>query len=241
MAVQAATQASKSLLANFGKLKEVRQKTEETDIVTNADLESEKAILSLIKENFPGHGIISEESSPVQGKDFTWIIDPLDGTFNYSRQLPFYAVSIALAKKDEIVLGVVALPFSNEVFVAEKGKGCLLNGVKTSVSKRTMKEGYFSISSCLPVRKFSEINSMGTNTIPAGVASLAFLAAGRFEIVGICDHAKYWDFPAGYIVAKEAGAIATDWSGKPWDLNSKNLLATNGICHKEAMEIIEGK
>ncbi|GAG27627.1 unnamed protein product, partial [marine sediment metagenome] len=127
IACEAAHQAGTILKNQFGKRKEITYKSR-IDLITDVDIKSEKAILALIKSRYPGHDIITEESNPeLQGSDYRWIIDPLDGTVNYAHDYPFIAVSIALEIRGATEIGIVYNPVMDEFFTAQKGNGAFLN------------------------------------------------------------------------------------------------------------------
>lgn len=133
-----AEEAGEILLANFGRAKEAARKGE-IDLVTEADLASQRLIVEAIRKRYPDHAILSEEEQPVEGEsDFTWLIDPLDGTINYFHGYPVFAISIALKERGEITLGAVYDPLRDEFFYTEKGKGATLNdkGVRVSTTRR---------------------------------------------------------------------------------------------------------
>ncbi len=240
-AVNAALGAGKVLLEDFGRLKHQSAKSNPMDLVTNADLEAEKLILDLISKEFPDHDVLSEET-PYSKKesDYQWIIDPLDGTLNYSREIPLFATSIALAKKGKVVLGVVNLPFYHELYVAQKGKGCFLNGKKTSVSTRVFGDALLDIGSSAPAYylKARENNLHGLRLFGSIIYSLACVASGRLDHK-ITDDKPKWDLAAGALLVEEAGGRVTNWQGESWSLESKNLLATNGVCHEKALELLK--
>ena len=127
-AIKTAKAAGEIQMSYFGNISSLEKKSNNIDLLTNADTESEKYIISEIKLKYPSHSIISEESSKmIRESDFTWIIDPLDGTTNFAHNLPIFAVSIALKKKDRIICGVVHNPAADKCFYAEHEKGAFLN------------------------------------------------------------------------------------------------------------------
>ena len=140
IAIAAAKEAGKILLDNFGKIESVDTK-ELRELVSNVDVATENKIIEVIKSEYPDHGILCEESEEqVTESEYKWIIDPLDGTHNYIYGMYAFGTSIALEHNDEIVLGVVNMPYDDELYLAEKGKGAYLNGEPISVSRRSMQE-----------------------------------------------------------------------------------------------------
>ena len=134
-AIRAAKEAGKIHLKYFRKKFEIRYKAYKHNRVTIADTEAEKKIVSEIRKEYPSHNILAEEAEyPRTGSEYLWVIDPLDGTNNFSKGIPVFCVSIALAKDNELILGVIYDPTRNELFVAEKGKGAFLNGKRIKVS-----------------------------------------------------------------------------------------------------------
>ncbi len=246
VAIKAAEEAGKILRKMFGNVS--REMKSDRSIVTKADLESDKVIRSIIEKYFPEHSILDEESPEKIGSEYKWIIDPLDGTTNFSTCIPFFNISIALFKDDEPIVGVVHSPFLEETFYAEVGNGAFLNGKKISVSKTeeiekciigfchgSDKESTKRISSI-----FSKIKMINPKFRQFGAAALelSYLAAGRidaFILPGLCA----WDVAAGFLIAKEAGAIVTDFEGNPFTINSKDLLASNEKIHQKLLEIIK--
>lgn len=220
----------------------------EINIVTDADRKSEELIISRIRREYPHHDILAEESSEKNsGSDFRWIIDPLDGTTNYAHGYPVFCVSIALERKREIYLGVIYNPALNEMFVARKGGGALLNGRKISVSD-TIELRRSLLATGFPYDIRSDRNNnmdyfkgmaMYAQAIRrAGSACLdmAYVAAGRFD--GFWElKLSPWDTAAGWLLISEAGGIVTDLYGEPFHLYAPHILATNGKIHHKMIEV----
>ena len=159
--INLAKEAGKILMNDFGRLKTIKKKGQ-NDFVTNADYESEKFIISKIQGKYPEHSILSEEKGEIKNdSDYEWYIDPLDGTTNFVHGLPMFGVSIGLAKKGESILGVIYLPFFNEMYVAEKGKGAYLNGKKIHVSDNSdVKNSLVNMSSTRVVNEESYLKKI---------------------------------------------------------------------------------
>lgn len=220
--------------------------------VTEADHAAEKAIIAVIKAQYPDHFILSEEAGEmVTGSEVKWIIDPIDGTINFASGIPICAVSIGVEKNGEMILGAVYNPFINELFFAEKGKGAFLNDKKISVSKKNE-----VIHSCLvtgfpytyldmengPLQVFERFVRKGVPVRRLGSAAidLCWVAAGRFE--GFFEHSlSAWDTAAGYLIVEEAGGKVTDMNGNKYSPYQKKLVATNGLIHDELIEIIRNR
>ena len=216
------------------------------NLVTEADHASEKVIIEVIRESFPGHSILSEEVGAItQESEFKWIIDPIDGTVNFANGIPLCCVSIAVEKDGKMVLGAVYNPFMNEFFVAEKGQGATLNDKKISVSAKTE-----VLKSCLvtgfpytyldhpngPLEVFSRLIRQGVPVRRLGSAAidLCWVAAGRFD--GFYEHKlAAWDSAAGFLLVEEAGGRVTDYDGNHYSPYQPHILATNGKIHDELL------
>ena len=217
-------------------------------IQTWVDTAAEKIILNKIKKNFPSHKILSEEIGQNNKKsDYFWIIDPLDGTTNYSMHLPAYGVSIALACKNEMVLGVTNIPELNELTVAERGKGAFTNSKRLKVSKQklmsksllTFCHGSLNNDIKRAIKLYSEFKQKGFDyrQIGCAVMEFNFVAASRTEAI-MLPGANLYDVAAGALIVKEAGGRVTDFKNKNWTIGSKDILATNGLVHEQILKII---
>jgi myo-inositol-1(or 4)-monophosphatase len=222
------------------------------NLVTEADHASEKAILEIIKQKFPGHHILSEETGEIiQDSNYKWIIDPIDGTVNFAHGIPICCVSIGIEKDGRMVLGAVYAPFLNEMYVAEKGKGATLNDKKINVSKETS-----VLRSCLvtgfpytyldtpngPLEVFERFIRKGIPVRRLGSAAvdLCWVACGRFD--GFYEHKlEAWDSAAGFIIVEEAGGKVTDYKGNYFSPYQPHILATNGKIHDEMLQVINAQ
>ena len=249
VAVKAAKIAGETLEYYFETLIEKEEK-EDKSIVTKADLEADKIILKEIKEKFPDHNILSEETGLVDnGSEYDWVIDPLDGTTNFSRGLPVFATSIALFNSKEAVLSVVYNPITNSLYHAEAEKGAFLNGERIKVSDAENlskaivtlgrardaenKEKTLDIFNKLYFKAYSQ-RIMGSSAL-----EICWVAAGRLEgfiSVGL----KKWDVSGGTLIVKEAGGKITNFSGQELSEEDKYFVATNGRIHKELLDILKG-
>lgn len=221
------------------------------NLVTEADHASEKAILDIIKADFPDHYILSEEAGEIiQDSTYKWIIDPIDGTVNFANGIPICCVSIGIEKDGVMQLGAVYSPFLREFFVAEKGKGATLNDKPISVSDKTE-----LIHSCLvtgfpytyldapngPLQVFDKLIRKGIPVRRLGSAAidLCWVAAGRFD--GFYEHKlAAWDSAAGFLMVEEAGGKVTDFGGNYYNPYQPHLLATNGKIHDELLAVVNG-
>ncbi len=208
------------------------------DFVTEVDQAAEQAIIDTIREAYPGHGILAEESGRTQGakhSDFVWIIDPLDGTTNFIHGLPVYAVSIALAFRGQVQQAVVYDPTRNDLFYASRGKGAYLNDRRIRVSKRTrMLEAL--IGTGFPFRKgdnfqrylkmFEDVMVQCAGLRRPGAASLdlCYVAAGYYD--GFFETGlSPWDVAAGSLMITEAGGLVGNFTGEPDFLYQREILA----------------
>lgn len=242
---------SAEIINNFsGKLTRVSKKGP-IDLVTEADIASEKNIIAEIRRRFPDHEILAEESGLNQtGKSACrWIIDPLDGTTNFAHQIPLFAVSIAFAVDNEINVGIVLNPVSGELFTAVRGQGATLNGTAIEVSRqKDISESLLATGFPYDVKQMLDpvmlrfkqciAASQGIRRLGSAALDLCFVACGRFE--GFWEeNLNPWDTAAGWLIAEEAGARVTDFSGNPYDLNQKEILATNSHIHNELQSTLE--
>jgi myo-inositol-1(or 4)-monophosphatase len=222
------------------------------NLVTEADHASEKAIMDVIRKNFPGHYILTEETGAiVQDSAYKWVIDPIDGTVNFAHGIPLNCVSIAVEHEGEIVLGVVYNPHMNELYFAEKGSGSTLNDKPIRVSEQAE-----TIKACLvtgfpytyinmpngPLEIFERFIRKGVPVRRLGSAAidLCWVAAGRFD--GFYEHKlEPWDSAAGYLIVEEAGGRVTDFTGSKFSIYQHRVLATNGKIHDEMLAIINNE
>ncbi len=241
--------AGKILSKYFGNIDSIITKSTPIDIVTKADIESEKLIIDTIQKKFSKHTIISEESDTQdKNSDFKWIIDPLDGTTNFIHNLPIFAVSIGLQYKDETILGVVYNPAADKMFSALKNNGAYLNEKKIkSSSCKTLSDSLIVTGfPYLHDKKWEESfnifkdfysKSHGVRRLGAAALDLCFVGMGRFEVFYEFN-LKPWDICAGSIIAQEAGAKVSDWNGVKYPDSGERIIATNGLVHKEALDLL---
>ncbi len=249
-AVTAARLAGDIIINNLGHLsKEDVQTKQAFDFVTKVDRWSEAVIMQTIREKFPSHLFLTEETLKQEDTgDYRWIIDPLDGTTNYIHSYPMFSVSIALEYQREVVLGVVFDPLRDELFHAVKDKGSFLNNKKISVSEVNAPQRSL-IATGFPFRAkgmidhylsaFKEIFLDVSDIRRAGSAAidLAYVAAGRFE--GFFELAlSPWDVAAGSILIAGAGGTITDFGGGNDYLLTGNIIAGNIHAHSEMLQVV---
>jgi myo-inositol-1(or 4)-monophosphatase len=250
-AVSAARLAGDIILKNLGRLSASEIQTKQAfDFVTKVDRWSEAVIMQTIREKFPSHTFLAEETLHQEETDnYRWIIDPLDGTTNYIHSYPMFSVSIGLEYKREIVVGVVFDPLKDELFHAVRGKGSFLNNRKIAVSEIRLPEKSL-IATGFPFRAkemidlylsaFREIFSGVSDIRRAGSAAidLAYVAAGRFE--GFFElKLSPWDIAAGSLLITEAGGVITDFGGGVDYLSTGNVVAGNTFIQPEILEKIK--
>lgn len=247
---RALEESGKILKEYFDKDFKIESKDSISNLVTEVDKRSESRIIEVIRSNFPGHNILSEEIGALDtSSDVKWIIDPIDGTINYAHGIPICCVSIGVEVAGEIVMGGIFNPFGNELFFAEKGKGSFLNEKKIQVSKENnfakslLVTGFpynTSSNKNKPVEVFAAIVNKDIPVRRLGSAALdiCWTACGRFD--GFWEYnLNAWDVAAGYIILTEAGGIVTDFNGGKYSVYNKEILATNGLIHEEIIEIIK--
>jgi myo-inositol-1(or 4)-monophosphatase len=247
--IAAAYNGGRVLMSHFGNVSRIDKKGV-IDLVTEADTESEDAIINTIKNVFADHTILAEESGLSTGdSDHRWIIDPLDGTTNFAHQIGLFSVSIAFALKGETVFGLVLSPLTRELFTAVKNRGASLNGRRIAVSQVAAISDSFLVTG-FPynlrdhfdplLTRFSKClkATQGVRRLGSAAIDLCFMACGRFD--GFWEqNLKPWDTAAGELIAREAGAIVTDFSNKPFTIYKKEILATNGKIHKEMLSLLK--
>ncbi len=216
------------------------------DVVTDADRASEALIISAIRERFPDHAILAEESGAAVGSsEYQWVIDPLDGTLNYLHGLPIYCVSLGLLRHGELYIGVIYDPTRDELFAAERGGGARLNGRLLRVS-RTERLAEALLTTGFPYDRFSQpdnnirehdhmlLKCRDIRRPGSAALDLCAVAAGRTDAhweLGL----KPWDVAAGALIVLEAGGTLSDWQGRPWRPDEPRLVASNGRIHAELL------
>jgi myo-inositol-1(or 4)-monophosphatase len=248
IAIEAAVAAGELLRKGFGTIYQVGSKAGHHNLVTEYDLRAEKLILDFIRKKKPESEFLAEESGQTGKGDLLWIVDPLDGTVNFAHNIPFFSVSIGVESHGKMVSGVVFHPLTEELFVAELGRGATLNGKKIEVSKNaTLDKSILATGFPYTVKEnpehcidhFVDILGLGIPIRRLGSAAidLCYTAAGRFD--GYFEVALTpWDLAAGKLILEEAGGKITSWDGSPLDIRTpKTILGTNGLVHKEALQL----
>lgn len=249
--INATEAGAKELMRFFNGTFTISNKEGINNLVTEADHAADKAIRAVIKEAFPDHGIVSEETAELKSEsEYKWIVDPIDGTVNFANGIPICCVSVGLEHKGKMLMGAVYNPILKEFFFAERGKGATLNGKKISVSHKTE-----VLRSCLvtgfpytyldhpngPLQVFERLIRQGIPVRRLGSAAIdmCWVAAGRFD--GFYEHQlNAWDSAAGFIIIEEAGGKVTDLNGDTYSPYQPGIIATNGLIHDELVEWVKG-
>ncbi|GAB4199114.1 MAG: inositol monophosphatase family protein [Bacteroidia bacterium] len=219
------------------------------DLVSYVDIQTEKYLTEQLSCLFSEAGFLAEETHPHSEKEWLWIIDPLDGTTNFTRQLPAFAISVALAHQNQIQLGIVYNIPTDELFFAVKNQGAFLNNQKISVANNSTFASSL-IATGFSVSRFDKVHahlsivehiithSLGIRRMGAAAVDLCYVACGRLD--GFFEwYLNTWDVAAGALIANEAGAVVSDFSGKDNYLYGKEIVAAQPLIYKELLSIIQ--
>jgi myo-inositol-1(or 4)-monophosphatase len=219
------------------------------NLVTQVDRLSEREIVGFLRKRFPEHGFLAEEGgSSRRASEFTWIIDPLDGTTNYAHGYRSYCVSIALSRAGRVVLGVVYDPNLEELFTAVRGGGAFLNGRRISVSStRSLSRSLLATGFPYDVRESANNNldhfanfalrAQAVRRAGSAALDLCHTACGRFD--GYWElKLGAWDVAAGALAVVEAGGRVTDFKAGGFEIHTKELLASNGRIHRQMLDVL---
>jgi myo-inositol-1(or 4)-monophosphatase len=249
--IKACNKASRSLIRDFGEIENLQVSSKGPgDFVTSADKRTEKILIEELQKAHPEYGIITEETGIINKSNIKnrWIIDPIDGTFNFMNGIPQFAISVAYEEENEIKCGVIFNPILNEMFCAEKGNGAFLNNSRIRVSKKNKIKNALIVTggpkgiSKIKDKIFSEYINVSNNVANVrkfGSAALdvAYVACGRFD--GYWQRElNYWDIAAGIIILKEAGGYIDFFEEDESAPLKKNILASNSFIHEELRELI---
>ncbi|BFH60253.1 inositol monophosphatase family protein [Paenibacillus azoreducens] len=261
VAINAASKAGEWIKTRLGTVTQLTTKSAVGDLVTEVDKGAEQMIRKLIFTHFPDHAILGEEGvepgpeasakalEKYADEEYLWIVDPVDGTTNFVHGFPFFSVSIALAHKGEVIVGVIYDPSRDEMFVAEKGKGAYVHGKRMKVSGETTLEQSL-IATGFPVGRDSTLpaNMAGLTHLAPKVRNircggsaalhLAYVAAGRltgFWEIGL----NAWDIAAGALLVTESGGQIGDTKGGAFHLGIRQVVATNGAVHAELVQALQ--
>lgn len=247
-ALRAAREAGALLRERLGKVKNIDYKGA-FNIVTDVDRASERAILQILKADFPDFDILAEESgAQTSGSGCRWLVDPLDGTTNYAHAYPFFSVSIGLEDAGRVVFGVVYNPISEELFWAEEGKGAWLSQEPIRVSSAGSLDSSLLATGFPPdterasdnnISQFATLTaaSHGVRRDGSAALDLCFVASGRLD--GFWEmKLSPWDTAAGSLIVTEAGGRVTNLEGGAFDIASGHILSTNGLIHDHVVSAL---
>ena len=256
-AVDAVKQAGKLALSMQAGLREIRYKGEK-DLVTEADLACDKVVRSLLSTAHPDHNIVTEEAGPVNhGSEYTWFVDPIDGTVNYSRGFPLWGVSVGLRQGRAMVAGAIFLPALKELYTATLGGGACLNGKPIAASRvellsqAIISHGDFNVGDTDSAREdLNRKNFLArmrtasalqrVKCLGSAVLECAFVAAGRMD--AYCMVAmKPWDVAVGGLLVTEAGGGASALDGRPFSIDGPDALFSNWILHEKLLTLLRSE
>lgn len=251
-ATEAALEAGAFLQYNIGKVKNIERKHgEETNLVTEIDKQSEALIIKKIKHRYPKHDILGEESGAEKlSSKYRWIIDPLDGTTNYTHGLSLFCVTIGVEYNGEIIAGVIYDPMAGELFTASKGSGAFLNGTKIAVSATSRLIDSLLVTG-FPYNVKSNPDKVvehfvtflplaqGVRRLGSAALDMAYIACGRLD--GYWEvFLNPWDKAAGILIVREAGGTVTTFDGDHIKvIYQPNTLASNGIIHDDMINVLK--
>ena len=248
---KACMKASRSLIRDFGEIENLQVSSKGPgDFVTSADKRTEKILIEELQKAHPDYGIVTEETGIINKTNTKnrWVIDPIDGTFNFMNGVPQFAISVGYEEENEIKCGVIFNPILNEMFCAEKGNGAYLNNSRIRVSKKNKINEALIVTggpkgaSKIKDKIFSEYISVSNNVsnvrkFGSAALDVAYVACGRFD--GYWQRElNYWDIAAGIIILKEAGGYVDFFDEDENAPLKKNILASNSFIHEELRELI---
>jgi myo-inositol-1(or 4)-monophosphatase len=252
IAISAARLAARVILMHLEKIDQLDIKVKgKHKFVTQADKDAEFAILETIKKTYPSHGTLSEESGSQDGDDFTWIIDPIDGTTNFLHGHPHFGISIAVMKNKQIEHGVVFDPIRDELFTASRGEGAQLNNRRIRVSRiQNLDRALLATGFSFPKSEYIDPwlktfhallpKTSGIHRSGATSLDLAHVASGRFD--GFWEMSlKPWNITAGVILVREAGGLVSDFEGGQDFLRSGNIVAANSVLFNDLLRIVHDR
>ena len=247
IAIRAARQAGRIVMRHFQRIDTLNvRKKQLHDYVSDADLLAERAIIDILRQAYPSHAILAEESGSQGQDDYEWIIDPLDGTNNYLHGLPHFAISIALRHRGELQTGVIYDPLHNDMFIGNRGGGALLNDRRLRISHTQDLPGAL-VGSAIGTRSTEQLTKyaalqkalmaagVGLRNSGSSALDLAFVAAGYLN--GTWQQGiQAWDMAAGMLMVREAGGIVTELHGGNDPMKSGNVLAGSRKIHSAMLQ-----
>ncbi len=250
-AIAAALAAGEVLKKYYTQSLNIKTKSNPFDFVTQADIEADQVATSLIAEKFPDHAFWTEETGHNGSNSaYTWLLDPLDGTTNFVHRVPHFAVALAVLHHRQPILAVTFDPIRDELFLAEKGKGCTLNGTPVTVSAAEKLGNALVATGFAPLRNYGSEGEKNLRRIQAmlnethgvrdsGSAALnmAYVAAGRLDIYWTLRLSP-WDWVGGALMVEEAGGKVSAFDGSPWTTDTVGVLVSNGTLHTAAHRLL---
>lgn len=251
VAKQAALEAGKIIQKYIGEKHTINVKNEDkSDLATEADLHSEEKIVEILSKNFPSHNIIAEEKTKInKNSEYTWVVDPLDGTLSFKVGMPYFAVSIGLLKDNKPILGVIYHVLAKDLYWAKENEGAYINGKPIHVSKQdNLTAAVMVVDSGHKRRRQSKIDlyilpllkQVGyVYSIGSGVMCMGLVAKGVQD--GMTSQGFAWDVTAGAIIVREAGGKVTDMQGNEpdWSKEQIQIVASNGLIHDQILEALK--
>jgi myo-inositol-1(or 4)-monophosphatase len=247
-AIEAATSAGRLIREAFGRALSIQTKTNARDLVTEADTGSQDVIISILKRDFPDITVLAEEGERENPHaDMLWVVDPLDGTTNFTRGIELFTVAICLSVDRAPVAAAVYHPILDHLYAAERGKGAYLNSKRLSTST-TGSLDEFTVSSNLSYRNDERMvilenirrlmmKTAGLRLIFSVELELCMVARGSFD-AAVVYRANPWDIAAGCLIVREAGGRVTNWAGGDWEITDPDCLASNASAHDDLLSLL---
>jgi myo-inositol-1(or 4)-monophosphatase len=238
------------VMAAFGRPQDVRVKGR-GNLVTAADLASERAIHEILGAEYPDHFLLSEETAATAtGEGWVWVVDPLDGTHNYAHGIPFFCISIALCYREEPLVALTYDPVRGEEFRAQKGEGAFVNDERMQVSQRESVQasllavglGYHDERAGRLLALLQELwpGMQSVRIMGSAALGLAYAACGRFDL--FVHHVLYpWDVAAGILLVREAGGTISDRDGRAVGIRSEGTIAGASGAHADFLHLAAGR
>lgn len=250
--VTAVRKAARQIRRDFQEVEQLQvSRKGAADFVTQADLSAEKVLREELTKARPDFGFVLEESGVIAGKDteHRWHVDPIDGTTNFIHSIPHFCISVGLERAGTVIAGVIFNPISDELYIAERGKGAFLNDKRLRVSgRREMANGLFATglnlgpngNPALFYKQYEAITKVsgGVRRFGSAALDLAYVAAGRYDgfwEIGL----NSWDVAAGIVLIREAGGQVSDLSGGPDALNGTGIVAGNQDLHPQLLRALK--
>ncbi len=246
-AVEMAREAGAVVREGYGRIHAPKRKGR-IDLVTEYDRRSEAVLLARLRERWPDHAVLAEESGAHAGSRVKWYVDPLDGTTNFAHNYPFFGVSVGVEVDGVLAAGAVYDPVRDEMFAGARGEGATLNGAPIRVSANTTLEDALLVTGFpydvrehperhLPLFQAFLVRAQGIRRDGSAALNLCYLAMGRFD--GFWEgNLSPWDLAAGVLIVQEAGGVVTDYAGGPLRLDGRQIVAANPALHETMRELI---